>query len=72
MVTDRDDLKPQDEAPAFRAGLDITMSGAVSASASPEMANTTVDRAALRILTSLRCTPSGCSIGMITATGLET
>ena len=53
VVTDWDDLQPQDEAVSFEAGLDITMSGAVSKEALPRLSNATVDRAAGRILTAM-------------------
>ena len=56
VVTDWDDLEPQDEAVSFEAGLDITMSGAVSKEALPLLSNATIDRAAGRILTAMYAT----------------
>jgi len=53
VVTDWDDLQPQDEASSFTAGLDITMSGAVSTEALSGISNATVDGSALRILTAM-------------------
>ena len=56
VMTDWDDLEPQAEAVSFEAGLDVTMSGAVSKQALPVLSNATIDRAAGRILTAMYST----------------
>ena len=53
VVTDWDDLGESEQAHSFEAGLDITMSGAVSQEALTQLSNATIDQAAGRILTAM-------------------